>query len=130
MTQKQSKALNIALWTAQGFLAITFSFAGLIKIVQPDALPFPWVGENPTLVLITGIVDLLAGIGILFPAWLHIKPKLTLFAAYGIIVMMIAASVFNISRDEAKDIGFNLFTAFFAFFIAWGRQTKAPLVSK
>ena len=119
--RKTSKTMNIILWIAQGFLALTFIWAGCMKLFQPEELPFPWVKDNSSLVLITGIVDLLAGIGILFPTLLGIQPKLTIYAAYGTIVLMIAASIFHILRGEAKDIGFNIFMALLAVFIAWGR---------
>lgn len=126
--QKTSKTMNSMLWIAQVLLALTFIYSGCMKIVKPEELPFPWIKDNPSLVLITGIVDLLAGIGILFPTLLRIQLKLTIYAAYGTIVLMIAASIFHISRGESKDIGFNIFTALLAVFIVWGRQTKAPIV--
>jgi len=131
MTSEQtpSKAMNIILWLAQVFLSITFIWSGFMKIFQPEKLPFAWIRESENLVLLTGFVDLLAGIGILLPALLRIKPKLTIYAAYGTIALMIAASIFHISRGEAKDIGFNIFMALLAAFIAWGRQTKVPIKS-
>jgi len=63
----------------------------------------------------------------MLPALLRIKPQLTIYTAYGTIVLMIAASIFHISRGEAKDIGFNIFIIVLAAFIAWGRQKKAPI---
>lgn len=128
--QKTSKTMNIILWIAQGLLALTFVWTGSMKIFKPADLPFPWVKDNANLVLLTGLVDLLAGIGIVLPAILRIKTKLTIFAAYGIIVLMIAASIFHISRGEAKDIGFNVFMLLLAMFVAWGRQKKAPITNK
>ena len=128
--QKTSKVINIILWIAQVLLALIFIWAGFMKIVQPEKLPFPWIKDNANLVLVAGIVDLVAGVGILFPSLLRIKPKLTIYAAYGTMVLMIAASIFHISRGEAKDIGFNIFMALIAVFIAWGRQKKAPIKPK
>jgi uncharacterized membrane protein len=125
--QKTSKTMNIILWITQGLLAATFIWAGFMKIFKPEDLPFPWVKDNTNLVLITGIVDLLGGLGILLPTLLRIQPKLTIFAAYGIIALMTAASIFHISRGEAKDIGFNIFMLLIAIFVAWGRQKKAPI---
>ena len=127
---KTSKVINIIIWIAQVLLSLTFIWAGFMKIFQPEKLPFPWVKNNANLVLVAGIVDLLAGVGILFPSLLRIKPKLTIYAAYGIIVLMLAACVFHISRGEAKDIGFNVFMALIATFIVWGRQKKAMITSK
>lgn len=128
--QKTSKTLNVVLWTTQILLAVTFIWAGSMKIFNPDELPWPWVKENPNLVTITGVFDLLAGLGLVLPAMLRIQPRLTVYAAYGTVLLMIAASIFHISRGEGSQIGFNIFVLVCAIFIAWGRQTKAPIRSK
>lgn len=123
--QKTSKTKNILLWIAQALISATFIWAGCMKLFKPEALPFPWIKDKATLVPITGIIDLLGGIGILLPTLLRIRPKLTVFAAYGIITLMIIASIFHISRGESKDIGFNIFMLVLAIFVAWGRQEKS-----
>lgn len=122
-----SKIYNVLLWIAQAFVSVVFLWAGFMKLARPEELPFVWAAENPGLVLITGIVDLLAGIGILFPALLRIQPKLTVYAAYGTIVLMIVAIVFHVLRGEVADIGFNILMLFLAGCIAWGRQTRVPI---
>lgn len=125
--QKTSKTLNIVLWIAQGLLAATFIWAGIMKLFKTEDLPFPWAKDNINLVLITGILDLLSGLGIVLPTLLRIRPKMTIFAAYGIVALMTVASIFHISRGEAKDIGFNIFMLLIAIFVAWGRQKKTPI---
>jgi len=120
--QKASKTINIILWIAQGFLALTLFSAGFMKIFTPEGLPFTWIKDNANLVLFTGVIDLLAGIGIVLPVLFRVKTELTVFTAYGIIILMIAASIFHISRGEAKEIGFNIFMLFIALFVAWGRH--------
>lgn len=127
---KTSKAMNSSLWILQTLLAVTFIWAGVMKIFRPNELPFPWIKNSPNLAVITGVIDLFAGIGIIFPALLRTHPQLTIYAAYGIIVLMIAASIFHISRGEAKDIGVNIVIIVLASFIAWGRQKKATLTAK
>ncbi len=119
---KTSKELNIALWIAQGLLALTFIWAGFMKLAKPEQLPFPWIKDSPNLVILAGIVDLLGGIGIILPILLKIKPKLTIYAAYAIIILMIVASIFHVSRGEAKDIGFNIFIILIAGFVCWRRK--------
>ena len=128
--QSTSKTINIFLWIAQVILAALFIWAGTVKLLNPDQLPWPWIKENPGLVKFTGAIDLLAGIGLILPALFRIQPKLTIYAAYGTIVLMIAASIFHIARGEASQIGFNIFVIVLAAFIAWGRQTKAPIAAK
>ncbi len=128
--QETSKTFYIILWIVQVLLAITFIWAGAMKLFNPSELPFPWVRDNETLVKLTGILDLLAGIGFLLPTLLRIQPQLTIYASYGTIALMVSASVFHISRGEVSQIGFNIFVAFTSAFIAWGRQKKSPITSK
>lgn len=125
--QKKSKVLNIILWAFQILLAVTFIWAGGMKLFQPNELPWLWVKENPDLVTISGVFDLLAGFGLTLPSLLRIQPKMTIYAAYGTIALMISASIFHIIREEENQIGFNIFILLSAIFIAWGRSKKAPL---
>lgn len=129
-TQKKSNSLNRLLWITQALVAAIFLWAGILKLVQPDTLPFPWIKDYPTLVFLTGMVDVLGGLGLLLPAILRVKPGLTILAAYGIMALMLVASVFHILRGEAKDIGFNIFVLLLAVFIAWGRSKKAPFIQE
>lgn len=131
--EKKSKGLNIALWIAQVLISLTLIWAGYAKLFQPiaeTAKMLPWALENPNLLKFTGIIDLLGGIGIILPAALRIQAKLTTLAAYGVIVLMIAASIFHISRDEASLIGMNIFFLVLAVFVAWGRTKKVPISTK
>jgi hypothetical protein len=130
MKNKNSKWWNTFLWLAQVLLAITFMWAGAMKLFKPADLPWQWIKENPNLVKVTGIIDLLAGVGLVLPALLRIQPTLTIYASYGIITLMIGASMFHIVRGETAQIGFNIFVALTAVFIAWGRQKKAPMTLK
>lgn len=118
------------LWVAQVLLAVTLIWAGAMKLFKPGDLPWPWIKENPNLVKITGVLDLLAGLGFVLPALLRIQPRLVIYAAYGTLSLMIAAIIFHVSRGEASQIGFNIFVAITSVFIAWGRQKKAPIIAK
>ncbi|HEY1047182.1 MAG TPA: DoxX family protein [Bacteroidia bacterium] len=122
--------MNSVLWITQLLLSITFIWAGSMKLVDPSELPFPWVKNNEILVKLTGVLDLLAGIGLVLPALLRIYPQLTIFSAYGTILLMSAAIVFHVARGEASQIGFNVFVMLAAIFIAWGRQKKVPISAK
>lgn len=132
-TTSKSKGLNITLWVAQGLISLTLIWAGYAKLFQPieeTAKMLPWALDNPGLLKFTGIIDLLGGIGIVLPAALKIQPKLTVFAAYGTIALMIAASIFHISRGEASLIGMNIFFFILAAFVVWGRTKKVPFLAK
>ncbi|TYP97533.1 DoxX-like protein [Tenacibaculum adriaticum] len=130
INQKNSKVLNITLWIFQILLAVTFIWASAMKLFQPNKLPWLWTKENPELVTSTGILDVLAGFGLILPSLLRIQPKMTIYAAYGTIALMISASIFHIMRGEGNQIGFNIFVLLSAIFIAWGRLKKAPIEPK
>ncbi len=130
MKKKNSHFWNISLWIAQVLLAFTFIWAGAMKLFKSDDLPWQWIKENQNLVKATAILDLLAGIGLVLPALLRIQPKLTIYASYGTIALMIGGGIFHILRGETSQIVFNIFVAFTAVFIAWGRRKKAPITPK
>lgn len=131
--QKTPPVLNLLLWIAQALLAGSLAWASTMKLVQPaDKLAemWTWTIGNSQLVMFTGIVDGLAAIGLVLPALLRIQPKLTVYAAYGTILLMIAAGIFHVMRGEASQIGVNVVFAALAGFIAWGRTKKAPITAK
>lgn len=122
--QKESQALNISLWVVQILLSLTFIYAGFMKLFLPSHLPWLWIKENPELVWISGLVDLLAGLGLTLPSLLRIRPMLTVYAAFGTITLMLSAILFHIFRGESDQIGFNVFLFMAAVFIVWGRRKK------
>jgi len=131
--QRASKVMDVVLWVAQIILAGSLIWAATMKLFQPvDKLAemWPWTADHASLAKLTGVVDLLAGIGLILPALLRIQPRLTIYAAYGTIALMIAASIFHIARGEASQIGINIFFAMTAAFVAWGRQKKVVIKPK
>jgi uncharacterized membrane protein YphA (DoxX/SURF4 family) len=132
--QKPSKAMNIALWVAQVILAASFIWAASMKLLQPIeklSAMWPWTAQvSSSLLYFTGVVDLLAGLGLILPALLRILPKLTPIAAVATVVLMACASIFHILRGETSVIGANIVFAVIAAFIAWGRSKKVPILPK
>jgi len=121
------KALNIALWIVQAILSISFIWAFYMKLFSSEAelaKMWPWTAENQILVRVTGVLDGLAGLGLVLPWFLNILPKLTIYTAYATIVLMIVAILFHVSRGESSQIGINIFFAISAIFIIWGRQRE------
>jgi hypothetical protein len=131
---KPSKLLNIILWVTQALLAATLIWAAAMKLFQPIeklSAMWPWAGQVPVaLVKFTGIIDLLGALGLLLPALLRIRPKLTPIVAVAIIVLMVCAGIFHTARGEASVIGVNIIFALMATFIAWGRFSKARVLPK
>lgn len=127
------KVLNILLWSAQVIVAFMFLFAFYAKLIQPQeetVKTMPWVAEQPILKTVTGVVDLLGALGLILPALLRIQPKLTIYASYGGILLMVAGIVFHVLRGETGVIGLNFILVAFLIFIIWGRTKKVPIKVK
>lgn len=125
---KHSKTMHVALWVAQVILAVIFLMGAVMKWqpIEKTAAMMPWVGQVPSVVVrLLGIVDLLAATGLILPSLLRIQPRLTSWTAVCVIVLMICAIVFHVSRGEAAVIGINIFCIVVAAFIAWGRVKMA-----
>jgi len=129
-----SKTLHVILWIVQLLLASSMIWASSVKLFQPVnqvAAMWPWAGEvSETFLKFTGVVDLLGASGLILPSLLRIQPKLTPIAAIGVVILMICASAFHISRGEGANIAPNVIFAIMATFIAWGRFRKAPIYPK
>ncbi len=129
-----SKGLDIALWIVQGLLGLTFAGTGVWKLTTPIAElaeKMPWMGQvSPSFLYVTALADLLGGLGILLPSVTRIKPGLTVLAALGCVALMASAILFHIARGEGANTPFNFVMAGLALFVAWGRRSKAPIVSR
>lgn len=126
-TTGKSRALNIVLWIVQILLSATLLYAAWMKLFSDrDALAamWPWTAESPGLVTITGIFDALGALGMVIPGITGMSHRWTAAAGIGIVLLMICAIVFHISRGEAHVTGFNIVLTFLAGFVAAGRWSK------
>lgn len=126
--------MGIALWAVQILLAGMFGMAGFMKSTVPIvelSKTMAWAADVPMwLVRFIGISELSAAFGLILPAATRIKPVLTPLAASGLIVIMILASAFHLSRGEAQFVPMNLILGLLAAFVAWGRFAKAPITGR
>ncbi len=128
--QNKSQTFHVTLWVVQTLLALVFIGTGLFKLATPIATLaqlWPWTGEHPTLVRLTGIVDLCGGLGLVLPAITRIRPRLTVLAALGCAALMIVAIAFHWLRGEASNTPFNIVMLALALFVFWGRRTQVPI---
>jgi putative oxidoreductase len=129
-----TKGWNIALWLAQGLLALLFGMAGVMKTTQPIAelaQALPWAGEVPAgLVRFIGAAELAGALGMILPAATRIAPRLTPIAAIGLALVMVLAAAFHLTRSETSALPINLALGGLALFVAWGRFKKVPIAAR
>ncbi len=117
--------MKITLRIAQILTAVLLLMGAVMKFMPIEKISamMPWTGQvPPILVRLLGLIDLLGALGLVLPDMLHVKPRLTVWAAIGTILLMLCAIFFHISRGESSVIGFNILVAALAIFIAWGRN--------
>ena len=122
--------MNIVLWVLQVLLGIYFLFVGVTHFIIPPGLPAPmsWMYElSPGLHYISGIAEILGGLGLILPGLVKRYTYLTPLAALGLVLVMIGAMIFHITRGEAQNIFLNVILAVVLAFVAYGRWKLRPL---
>ena len=125
--------MNIALWAVQGLLAVFFLWHAVLKLVLPAGLPdtLLWLYDIPRLQSIgIGILELMAAVGLVLPGVTRIRPRLVPLAAVGLMLTMIGAAVFHITRGELVLIGVNAVVFLLAGFVAYGRIRLRPIAER
>jgi len=118
------KSLHRVLWVAQILLSLFMLSGTILKWMPIEKISgmMPWTGQLPQLIVrLLGLIDLLGALGLILPGLLRIRPRLTLWAAGGVLALMVCAILFHISRGESNVIGVNVVAGAMAAFILWGR---------
>lgn len=87
---------NVRLWIAQGILAAVFLFAGGMKLVSPTDVLAAQSHLPGAFMKFIGTCETLGAFGLILPGLFRIQPRLTWFAASGLMIIMIGAVVTTI----------------------------------
>ncbi len=82
---------------------------------------------SDTMHVVAGIAEILGGLGLILPSITRIQPQLTVFAAAGLLLVMVGAVVFHIDRGESASVVTNVFIGAIMAFIAYGRWKLVPI---
>jgi len=119
--------MNIALWIAQGLLALVFLTSGIAKSSmgkerliasgQTGVAPFPL-----PFIRVIGAAEILGAIGLILPGATRIAPVLTPVAAAGLALIMVGAAFSHWSLGERKQaLAVNLVLFLISVFVVVGR---------
>jgi uncharacterized membrane protein len=111
-------------------MGIYFIFVGVNHFILPPGLPasMGWMYELPPgLHLLSGSAEILGGLGLILPSITRIKPNLTPLAGAGLILTMLGAALWHLSRGEPANIVQNLVLAALLAFISYGRWKLQPI---
>lgn len=125
--------VNTVLWVLQFLLGGYFLLFGMTHFVLPPSLPGPmgWMYELPRgLHYLSGTAEILGGFGLILPSLTRIRPQLTPLAGTGLILTMVAAAIFHISRGELPNLVQNFILAGLLALVAYGRWRVHPILSR
>lgn len=122
--------MNIVLWILQILMGLYFVAIGIMHFIVPEGLPpqMGWMYELPAaLHWFSGTAEILGGLGLILPGLTKIQTRLTPLAAAGLVLTMLGAAMWHLTRGETQNIGFNIVLALILGFIAYGRWRMRPL---
>lgn len=121
--------MNRGLWTGQIALGVYFVAIGVMHFITPDGLPdqMSWMYDLSTgLHVVSGLAEILGGLGLILPAVTGIRTELVPLAATGLALVMVGAIVYHIGRSETQNIFFNVVLIVVLGFVAYGRSVLHP----
>ena len=121
--------MNRALWVVQVLLGVYFVAIGVMHFIVPDGLPdqMSWMYDLSTgLHVVSGVAEILGGLGLILPAVTGIRTELVPLAASGLALVMVGAIVYHIGRSETQNIFFNVVLIVVLGFVAYGRTALHP----
>ena len=120
--------MNIALWIVQVLLAVAFFAHGWLFLSPPPQIAEQMNASLPRwFQLFLGVAEVLAAVGLILPGLTRILPWLVSWAAGGIMIVMVSATIFHLMRGEMSSAAVTLLLLVMATFVAYMRQRVLPI---
>jgi uncharacterized membrane protein YphA (DoxX/SURF4 family) len=120
--------MNIILWILQILLAVAFLAHGAMLLFPPANMVEQMnASMSPPFRLFLGIAEVVAAIGLTLPGMTKIQPWWTQWAAAGIMIVMIAATIFHVMRGETSSAVITAVLLVIATWVAYMRWKVLPI---
>jgi uncharacterized membrane protein YphA (DoxX/SURF4 family) len=120
--------MNILLWVLQVLLALAFFAHGCLFLFPPASMVDLMNASVPRwFQLFLGVAEVLAAVGLTLPGIARIQPWLTSWAAAGVMIVMISATIFHTMRGEVSSALTTLVLLAMATYVAYMRWRIAPI---
>lgn len=115
--------MNIVLWVLQVLLAAAFFAHGWLFLSPPAEIVDAMNASLPRwFQVFLGIAEVLAAVGLILPGLTRSFPWLVVWAAVGIMVVTVSATVYHLARGEVNSAAITLALFAMAAFVANMRQ--------
>ncbi len=123
--------MNLVLWILQALLALVFLAHGLMFLMPPPEIAAQMNANLPRwFTLFLGVAEVAAGIGLVVPGVTRIKPVLVPAAALGVVIVLVAATIYHVMRNEMSSAVITTVLLAMAIVVAHGRLRLAPIRPK
>jgi putative oxidoreductase len=121
-------AKKILVWICQIFLALAFLAHGLMMLFPPAAIAQQMNAALPRwFQVFLGVAEVLAFVGLTIPPLVRRYQWLMAWAAGGIMIVMISATIYHFTRSEISSALTTLVLLIIATFVANVRRREYPI---
>jgi len=123
--------MNITLWILQVLLAAAFFAHGWLLLAPPPEIAAQMLASLPRWFWVfLGGGRILEKKGLTLPGLTRIQPRLVTWAAGGIMIVMISATIWHVARREISSAAVTLLLLAMATFVAYMRLRVLPIQSR
>ena len=123
--------MNRLLWVLQVLLALAFLAHGLFVLFPPESMIEQMnASMSPAFRMFLGVAEVVAAVGLTLPGMTGIQPWWTQWAALGIMIVMISATIFHVMRNEISSAVTTLVLLVMATYVAYMRWKVLPIVER
>jgi len=120
--------MNIVLWVLQVLLAVAFFAHGCLFLWPPASVVEQMNALLPRwFQLFLGVAEILGAVGLILPGLTRILPWLVTWAAGGIMIVMVSATVLHLARGEMSSAAITLVLLAMATFVAYKRHRAVAI---
>ena len=120
--------MNVALWVLQGLLAVAFLLHGRLLLFPPANMVEQMNASiPPAFRIFLGVAEVLAAIGLTLPGTTRIRPRLVSWAAAGLMIVMVGATVLHLTRGEYSSAATTAVLLVALTFVAYMRWKVKPI---
>jgi putative oxidoreductase len=120
--------MNIVLWILQALLAAAFLAHGWLVLAPPPDIGAQMLAVFPRWFWVfLGVAEVAAAVGLILPGVTRVMPWLVTWAAVGIMIVMVSATVYNLIRGEFSSAAITLVLLAMATFVARMRHRVLPI---
>ena len=120
--------MKIGLWVLQVLLAVAFLAHGVLFLNPPVSMVEQMNASLPRwFQLFLGIAEVMAAIGLTLPGLTRVMPWLVSWAAGGVMIVMVCATLLHLSRGELSSAATTFVLLVLASAVAYGRGVVAPI---